>query len=77
MLPGDPEKGVSDVGGVVDPPGWAPKKPAPGEAIDGGDAGEEGPPLEVFGGLMRFSFCRLLKNMKEKQDLRTCPQQWR
>ena len=65
-LPGDPENGVKDVGGVVDPPGCAPKNPPPGEAIEGGEAGDEGLPLPVFGGLMRFSFCRLLKNKKSK-----------
>ena len=48
---------------MVEPwPGWpAPKNP-PGEAMDGGEAGDEGPPLDVLGGFMRFSFCRLLKN---------------
>ena len=50
---------------MVDPPGCAPKNP-PGEAIEGGEAGDEGLPLPVFGGLMRFSFCRLLKNKKSK-----------
>ena len=35
--------------------------------MEGGEAGDEGPPLEVFGGLMRFSFCRLLKNIDEKE----------
>lgn len=59
---GDPENGVKDVGGVVDPPGCAPKNPPPGEAIEGGEAGDEGLPLPVFGGLMRFSFCRRLQN---------------
>ena len=38
-----------------------PPKNPPGEAIEGGEAGDDGPPLEVLGGLMRFSFCRLLK----------------
>ena len=66
FLPGEPEYGVKDVGGVVEPPGCAPKKP-PGEAMEGGEAGDEGPPLEVFGGLMRFSFCRLLKNIEVKR----------
>ena len=66
FLPGEPENGVKDVGGVVEPPGCAPKKP-PGEAMEGGEAGEDGPPLEVFGGLMRFSFCRLLKNIEVKR----------
>ena len=66
-IPGEPENGVRDVGGVVALPGCPPKKP-PGEAIEGGEAGEDGPPLEVFGGLMRFSFCRLLKKlMKNKK----------
>ena len=65
-VPGEPEKGVRDVGGVVALPGWPPKNP-PGEAMEGGEAGDEGPPLEVFGGLMRFSFCRLLKNIDEKE----------
>ena len=51
---------------MVDPPGCAPKNPPPGEAIEGGEAGDEGLPLPVFGGLMRFSFCRLLKNKKSK-----------
>ena len=61
-MPGEPENGVRDVGGVVALPGCPPKNP-PGEAIEGGEAGEDGPPLEVFGGLMRFSFCRLLKKL--------------
>ena len=66
-VPGEPENGVRDVGGVVALPGCPPKNP-PGEAIEGGEAGEDGPPLEVFGGLMRFSFCRLLKKlMKNKK----------
>ena len=66
-IPGEPENGVRDVGGVVALPGCPPKNP-PGEAIEGGEAGEDGPPLEVFGGLMRFSFCRLLKKlMKNKK----------
>lgn len=61
---GDPENGVKDVGGVVDPPGCTPKNPPPGEAIEGGEAGDEGLPLPVppIGGLMRFSFCRRLQN---------------
>ena len=59
---------MRDVGGVVEPTGWAPKKP-PGEAIEGGLAGEEGLPSPGFGGLMRFSFCRLLKNKKEIKSL--------
>ena len=59
IVPGDPEKGVKDVGGVA-VTSRPPKNP-PGEAIDGGEAGDDGPPLEVLGGLMRFSFCRLLK----------------
>ena len=69
-IPGDPEKGVKDLGGVfAPPPGWAPKNP-PGEAMGGGEAGEEGPPLDVLGGLIRFSFCRLLKKYGiEQKDL--------
>ena len=59
QVPGDPENGVKDVGGVA-VTSLPPKNP-PGEAIEGGDAGDDGPPLEVLGGLMRFSFCRLLK----------------
>ena len=52
----------------MDPPGCTPKNPPPGEAIEGGEAGDEGLPLPVppIGGLMRFSFCRLLKNKKSK-----------
>lgn len=46
-----------------------PKNPAPGDAMDGGDAGDEGPPLEVLGGLMRFSFCRLLKSIEGKNKV--------
>ena len=67
QIPGEPENGVNEVGGVVEPPGCAPKNP-PGEAIEGGLAGDEGLPLPGFGGLMRFSFCRLLKNKNEKEN---------
>ena len=62
FLPGVPKYGV---GGVVEPPGCAPKKP-PGEAMEGGEAGDAGPPLEVNGGLICFSFCLLLKKVLEK-----------
>ena len=51
-LPGVPKYGV---GGVVEPPGCAPKKP-PGEAMEGGEAGDAGPPLDVSGGFICFSF---------------------
>ena len=63
FLPGVPKYGV---GGVVEPPGCAPKKP-PGEAMEGGEAGDAGPPLEVNGGLICFSFCLLLKKVLEKE----------
>ena len=63
ILPGVPKYGV---GGVVEPPGCAPKKP-PGEAMEGGEAGDAGPPLEVNGGLICFSFCLLLKKVLEKE----------
>ncbi len=64
-LPGDPEKGVS--GGVEDPGSWLGNRPPDGEDIEGGEAGEDGPPLEVPGGFMRFSFCRLLMNIMKKK----------
>ena len=41
-------------------PGGRDPIPIPGEVTNGGgEAGDEGPPLEVLGGLMRFSFWRL------------------
>ena len=70
VLPGEPVKGVIDGGGVVEERGASKKEPLPKfpslpfigageEPNGGGDAGEGGPPLEVPGGLIRFSFCRL------------------
>ena len=57
------------IGGVVEPPGCAPKKP-PGEDMEGGEAGDAGPPLEVNGGLICFSFCLLLKKVWKKLKFR-------
>ena len=62
-------KGVIEGGGVVDDLGGASKKlplprmPLPfmgaGEEPNGGGEAGEGGPLEVPGGLILFSFCRL------------------
>lgn len=67
--PGDPEKGVPEVGGEIPPPPLVPWENNLGEEDEvngGGDAGsssagEEGP-LEKAGGLILFSFCLLLQN---------------
>ena len=55
---------MKDVGGVIeDLGGDAPLAPPPVAGGDvpkgGGEAGEGGPPEEVPGGLIRFSFCLL------------------
>ena len=62
-LPGEPEKGVRDVGGDIGPPGLEDPKIRPGDVTNGGcgdDEGEEGLlAVPIPGGLILFSFCRL------------------
>ena len=54
---------TEDLGGVakkLPPPPGPPPPEGPGESPNGGgEAGDGGPPLDVPGGLIRFSFCRL------------------